>query len=112
MDVNVDVSAKAPLTRREREVLALVAGGLTRQQVADQLCRSLHTVDAHLDHILKKLEALNTAHAVSTGVAGGWLSISRKFIGMLLVVSALSFADDAAIRPVVRPVGQVVRGRL
>jgi len=43
------------LTRRELEVAALVARGLTNRRIADQLCLSVRTVDTHVDHALTKL---------------------------------------------------------
>jgi DNA-binding CsgD family transcriptional regulator len=43
------------LTRREREVAALVAEGLSNRQVAERLVISKRTADAHVEHILAKL---------------------------------------------------------
>ncbi|MDQ6742769.1 MAG: LuxR family transcriptional regulator, partial [Candidatus Dormibacteraeota bacterium] len=43
------------LTRREVEVAALVAGGLTNREIAGRLHLSVRTVDVHVDHILTKL---------------------------------------------------------
>jgi predicted ATPase/DNA-binding CsgD family transcriptional regulator len=43
------------LTRRELEVAALVAQGLTNRSVAGRLHLSVRTVDTHVDHILAKL---------------------------------------------------------
>jgi predicted ATPase/DNA-binding CsgD family transcriptional regulator len=43
------------LTRRELEVAALVAQGLTNRGIAGRLCLSVRTVDTHVDHILTKL---------------------------------------------------------
>jgi predicted ATPase/DNA-binding CsgD family transcriptional regulator len=43
------------LTRREREVAVLVAGGLTNRDVAARLSLSVRTVEAHVDHALTKL---------------------------------------------------------
>ena len=43
------------LTAREREVAALIAGGLTNKDIAARLVVSKRTVDAHVEHILGKL---------------------------------------------------------
>jgi predicted ATPase/DNA-binding SARP family transcriptional activator/DNA-binding CsgD family transcriptional regulator len=49
-------SAQSPnLTRREREVAALIARGLTSRQIAEELVVSKYTVDNHVRNILKKL---------------------------------------------------------
>jgi non-specific serine/threonine protein kinase len=43
------------LTRREAEVAALAARGLTNRDIADRLFLSVRTVEVHVDHILTKL---------------------------------------------------------
>jgi non-specific serine/threonine protein kinase len=43
------------LTRRETEVAALAARGLTNRDIAAQLFLSVRTVEVHVDHILTKL---------------------------------------------------------
>ena len=43
------------LTEREREVLTLIAQGLTNQQIAQKLFISIKTVQTHRAHILEKL---------------------------------------------------------
>ena len=43
------------LTRREAQVAALVARGLTNRDIAARLCLSVRTVEVHVDHILTKL---------------------------------------------------------
>ena len=47
--------APSRLTRRESEVAALVARGLTNREIAGQLYLSVRTVEVHVDHILTKL---------------------------------------------------------
>lgn len=47
----------APLTRREQQVLALLAKGLSNKLVAVQLAISEHTVKFHVNGVCKKLRA-------------------------------------------------------
>src|SRR5271166_4257135 len=58
-------AALAKLTRREREVLALMATGATNAGIAARLVVSEHTVKSHVEHILGKLRAANRAEAVA-----------------------------------------------
>ncbi|MEM6630933.1 MAG: response regulator transcription factor [Bacteroidota bacterium] len=52
------------ITRRERQVLALIVEGLTNSEIADQLHISIKTVDSHRTNLLEKLRARNTASLV------------------------------------------------
>lgn len=45
----------AALTRREREIAALAAGGLSSRHIADRLTVSVRTVDSHLSRVYAKL---------------------------------------------------------
>ena len=53
------------LSERERDVLQLVAEGLSNQQIAERLVLSLHTVKLHVKHLLAKLNAANRTQAVA-----------------------------------------------
>lgn len=53
------VSGLADLTRREREVLASVAQGISNQEIAQKLCISEQTVKTHLTRIFAKLAVRN-----------------------------------------------------
>ncbi|CAM3382300.1 LuxR C-terminal-related transcriptional regulator [Nocardioides dubius] len=53
------------LTRREQEVLKLMAEGETNQRIASRLIISEGTVKSHVKHILRKLRAANRAEAVA-----------------------------------------------
>lgn len=52
---------KPVLTRREKEVLALIADGLTNHAIAEKLFVSQTTVDSHRKNLLTKFGANNTA---------------------------------------------------
>ena len=41
-------------TKREKEVLDLLIKGKTNTEIAELLCITKHTVNAHLDHIYEK----------------------------------------------------------
>ena len=55
---------KSPLTTREREVMDLMSTGATTAQIAKALVVSPETVDSHVRHILRKLDAHSRAEAV------------------------------------------------
>lgn len=53
------------LTRREIEVIDLMARGASNPDIANELVISEHTVKSHVKHILRKMHAANRAQAVS-----------------------------------------------
>jgi len=53
------------LTAREREILQLLAVGMSNNDVAEKLFISQETVKSHVRHILTKLEADTRTHAVA-----------------------------------------------
>jgi DNA-binding NarL/FixJ family response regulator len=61
----------APLSPREREILALVAEGLGNKIVAARLGISEHTVKTHVTSIFEKLGAESRAEAVAIGARTG-----------------------------------------
>ncbi len=67
----------AEITAREKEVLDLVAAGLSTKQIADKLGISIRTVESHRINMLKKLEVSNTAELI------------RKSIQLKLIESAI-----------------------
>jgi LuxR family maltose regulon positive regulatory protein len=59
------------LTPREREVLSLLAQGLTNRQIAERLVLSEHTVHRHVSSILRKLDLPSRAAAAAAAVRAG-----------------------------------------
>jgi len=63
--VKKNEDSKIPLiTRREKEVLILIADGLTNNQIAEKLFISSTTVDTHRKNLLSKFEVKNTANLI------------------------------------------------
>ena len=56
------------ITKREIEVLKLIASGLSNRVIADNLFISIRTVDAHRNHIMQKLELKTTAELVKYAI--------------------------------------------
>ncbi|MCF3108129.1 response regulator transcription factor [Niabella sp. CC-SYL272] len=59
------------ITRREKEVLLLIARGLTNAEIAEQLFISVPTVNTHRKSLLEKFDAKNTAILISKAVRQG-----------------------------------------
>jgi NarL family two-component system response regulator YdfI len=68
-------SMTEPLTRREMEVLGMMAEGLGNRAIAKHLGISTHTVKFHVAAILDKLHARSRTAAVSAGVRLGLLMV-------------------------------------
>jgi DNA-binding CsgD family transcriptional regulator len=63
------LAATLPVSRREAEVLALLASGLTNDEIARRLAISVHTVARHLERIYSKLDVHNRAAATALALA-------------------------------------------
>ena len=57
------------VTRREFEVLDLVASGATNAEIADDLHISVRTVESHVSSLLAKLGSESRAGLIATGIA-------------------------------------------
>lgn len=65
------------LTEREREVLLLVAGGASNQDIANRLVISPHTAKTHVNRIMSKLNARDRAQLVIHAYESGIIVPSR-----------------------------------
>jgi DNA-binding NarL/FixJ family response regulator len=66
-------SVTVVLTRREKEVLELIAEGLTNNEIAEKLFVSVTTVDTHRKNLLTKFDAKNTATLISKAIKQGMI---------------------------------------
>jgi NarL family two-component system response regulator LiaR len=63
------------LSAREMDVLKLAAKGLRNEDIANELCLSLRTIQAHLGHIFNKLQVSSRTEAVVRALKEGWITL-------------------------------------
>ncbi|KDN16991.1 response regulator [Amycolatopsis rifamycinica] len=71
-----DGLAAAGLTEREREVLRLMAGGLSNVEIAGELYLGVQTVKTHVGNVLAKLGARDRTQAVIRAYDSGFVTPS------------------------------------
>jgi pimeloyl-ACP methyl ester carboxylesterase/DNA-binding CsgD family transcriptional regulator len=71
--VPVASNGDSPLTRRETEVLRLIAVGLSNREIASSLVLSEHTVHRHVANILRKLTQSSRAAAATQAARAGYI---------------------------------------
>jgi DNA-binding NarL/FixJ family response regulator len=62
------------LSKREREIMDLLAQGLTGEQVAERLYLSPETIKTHIRNAMNKLEAHTRVHAIAIALRKGFIS--------------------------------------
>lgn len=70
-----DEDASEPLTPREREVVGLIAGGLSNKRIAAELGISEKTVKAHVSNALGKLGLSDRTQLAMHAVRQGWVQV-------------------------------------
>ncbi|HEY6917015.1 MAG TPA: helix-turn-helix transcriptional regulator, partial [Allosphingosinicella sp.] len=78
------------LTRRENEILNLVATGLSAKEVANKIGIAPRTVERHIENVRMKMRARNRAHMIAQAVASGVL---------ILGAPAERVCDDCLFHP-------------
>jgi DNA-binding NarL/FixJ family response regulator len=63
------------LSNREREIMSLLAEGLTGEEVAERLFLSAETVKTHVRNAMAKLEARNRVHAIAIALRQGEIDL-------------------------------------
>jgi DNA-binding CsgD family transcriptional regulator len=67
-------SAAGPPTKKQLEVLLLLADGLSTEEIAARLFVSVETVKTHLADLRARLGAVNRAHAVALALRAGLIT--------------------------------------
>jgi RNA polymerase sigma factor (sigma-70 family) len=73
----VTAAPEEELTPREREVLTLIAEGLTNQEIADRLVLSVKTVDRHRENIMRKLKLHRRVDLVKYAIEKGLIELGE-----------------------------------
>ncbi|MCL4269848.1 MAG: response regulator transcription factor [Anaerolineales bacterium] len=66
-------SVLTPLTRRELDILQLLAAGKSNQEIAEERVLTLNTVKKHVGNILSKMGVANRTQAVMLAKKMGWM---------------------------------------
>jgi DNA-binding CsgD family transcriptional regulator len=59
------------ITKREKQILKMIAGGMRSKEIADQLFISANTVNNHRKNLMDKLNVTNSTEAVTQGIKMG-----------------------------------------
>jgi DNA-binding NarL/FixJ family response regulator len=64
------------LSPREREIMNLMAEGLTAERIGEQISVSVETVRTHVRNVIRKLQARNRVHAIALALERGEIALS------------------------------------
>jgi DNA-binding NarL/FixJ family response regulator len=64
------------LSPREREIMHLMAEGLTAERIAESIGVSVETVRTHVRNVIRKLRARNRVHAIAIALERGEIALS------------------------------------
>ena len=71
-----------PLSQREREVVALVAGGATGREVGEALSVTAATVETHIRNAMRRLGARNRSHLVTLAILRHEIELDDVGLGL------------------------------
>jgi DNA-binding NarL/FixJ family response regulator len=71
---NLEKTTNTELSKREIEVLKLIAEGFTNAEIADKLFTSKRTIESHRQKLIEKTHAKNTAALIKYAISKGLIS--------------------------------------
>lgn len=66
------------LSKRQLQIVTLLAEGYTREDISHRLNLSVYTVKAHIHNVFEKLGAKNVAHMVAIAYQERWLTVPDR----------------------------------
>jgi DNA-binding NarL/FixJ family response regulator len=70
-----ELRGQSLLTEREREIMVLIAEGLTSREIAEKLHLGVKTVETHRANILEKIGVRNTVELIKYAIRAGIIHI-------------------------------------
>lgn len=92
-----NVFKKGPLTRRECQVMWLVAEGLSNKVIADRLDLSEHTVKFHVLHAIFKLEANTRTRAAVRFIVERSNALPPSFVAAIRAIAPAPASCDGRV---------------
>ncbi|WMD21585.1 response regulator transcription factor [Achromobacter seleniivolatilans] len=74
IDSDAETESSGQLSRRETQILRMVAEGLGNREIAEQLTLSRHTVERHIKHVYRKLRVSSRTKAIHTARVSGLIN--------------------------------------
>ncbi|HVW16616.1 MAG TPA: response regulator transcription factor [Solirubrobacteraceae bacterium] len=68
----------AQLSPREREIMHLMAEGMTAEAIGAEINVSIETVRTHVRNVIRKLQARNRVHAIAIALERGEIALDRE----------------------------------
>ncbi len=96
---NTMINETNQLSEREREILRLVATGLSNQQIANQLGISVNTVKVHLRNVFSKIGVASRTEATMFAVRTGIVAIDRAEPALLTTPAVEVLPPETAQEP-------------
>lgn len=75
---NIEAKRHVRLTKREREVMTMVAAGYHTTELAERLYLSPETIKSHVQNAMRKFDAHTRAHAVAIALVSGQISVKGE----------------------------------
>ena len=66
------------LSPREREIMHLMAEGMTAEAIGDKITVSVETVRTHVRNVIRKLQARNRVHAIAIALERGEIALDSQ----------------------------------